>query len=351
MGPTGTTKAIQIHPTRRCNLRCRHCYSSSSPEATDTLAAETLLPAIDGLAAEGYNWASLSGGEPMVYKALPEVLTHVKMAGMQTAVVSNGMLLTPGRLDAIEAVTDLLVISLDGRPASHNRIRNHAKAFDTMAAKLPQLRERQINFGFLFTLTQYNLDELPWVVEFAANMGAGLLQIHPLEAVGNANRQMTDQMPDGIEGAHAWLLAQKFSEMLDDQMALQVDLVHSDALSQQPESFFLGDWRAALEQPLGEQLTPLVIEADGEVVPLQYGFSRDYTLGNLRRDDIRDLKRRWRAGVARRLHRLSREMLEEVNTATPGFFNWYERIAVQAEQRQPSPHLVPLSQLAATAHA
>lgn len=346
MGPTGNTQVVQIHPTRRCNLRCLHCYSSSSPDATESLPAALLRTALDGLYAEGYNWASFSGGEPLVYKALPEVLTHARQLGMQTAVVSNGMLLTRRRLDLIEPAVDLLVISLDGKPASHDRVRNRAKAFETMAARLPELRTRGIDFGFLFTLTQYNLDELPWVVEFAANVGAKLLQIHPLEDFGNAAHQLAGEVPDAIEGAHAWLLADKFRELLGGRLAMQVDLVHTSALEQHPDSFYLGDFDAQAGRPLGEQLSPLVVEPDGKVLPLQYGFARDFALGNLYREGVADLAAVWRENVGPRLHALSRSLHDSLAAETPGFVNWYERMAGQAERPStPMTRRVPLSKL------
>ena len=40
MGPTGKSRIVQIHPTRRCNLRCLHCYSSSGPEVKGELPAD-----------------------------------------------------------------------------------------------------------------------------------------------------------------------------------------------------------------------------------------------------------------------------------------------------------------------
>ena len=36
MGPTGDTyRVLQLHVSRRCNLSCRHCYSTSGPEFRD----------------------------------------------------------------------------------------------------------------------------------------------------------------------------------------------------------------------------------------------------------------------------------------------------------------------------
>lgn len=347
MGPTGITHVVQIHPTRRCNLRCQHCYSSSSPRATESLAGDLLRTALDDLVSEDYNWASFSGGEPMVYAPLPSVLSHAKQVGMNTAVVSNGMLLTPKRLDAIEQVTDLLVISLDGKPESHNRIRNSPKAFDAMTTKLPDLQARGIKFGFLFTLTQHNLDELPWVAEFALNVGAKLLQIHPLQYLGNATKQLPGRAPDTVEGAHAWYLAGKLRDLFADQMAFQVDFVHTDALHRQPDSFFLGECSDRLHGRLGELLSPLVIEPDGEVLPTQYGFHRSYSLGNLRQQRVRDMVTGWRNDTGPRFHALCRQAFESVRGTEQGqFFNWYEQIAAHAQHQartvaQPVPFRAP----------
>ena len=63
MGPTGDKyRVVQIHPTRRCNLRCLHCYSVSAPEERDQLPVPLLLDAVADAAAEGYAVASFFGG-------------------------------------------------------------------------------------------------------------------------------------------------------------------------------------------------------------------------------------------------------------------------------------------------
>ena len=94
---------------------------------------------------------------------------------MRTALTTNGMLLNERRLDALMGVVDLIAISLDGTPAYRNRNRASARAFPTMASHLAGLRARAIPFGFIFTLTQYNIHELDWVASFAMDQGAALL--------------------------------------------------------------------------------------------------------------------------------------------------------------------------------
>src|SRR4249920_1312004 len=142
MGPTGNSyRVLQIHPTRRCNLRCLHCYSSSGPEESSELSIALLRDALTDASEEMYSAVGISGGEPLLYKPLHELLEHAHQSGMKTTVTSNGMLLTEKRLEALRGVVDLLAISLDGVPASHNRMRASERAFDTMVARLEGVRQ------------------------------------------------------------------------------------------------------------------------------------------------------------------------------------------------------------------
>src|SRR5262249_42287984 len=151
MGPTGETyRVLQIHPTRRCNLRCLHCYSLSGPEERESLSLPLLCGAVTDAGQEGYTVVGISGGEPLLYRPLPELLEHAHMCGLITTVTSNGMLLDGQRLARLQGCVDLLAISLDGIPASHNRIRGSERAFETMRARLEGVRQSGIPFGFIF---------------------------------------------------------------------------------------------------------------------------------------------------------------------------------------------------------
>ncbi|MFK7996286.1 MAG: radical SAM/SPASM domain-containing protein [Granulosicoccus sp.] len=333
MGPTGNTRIVQIHPTRKCNLSCKHCYSSSSPQATQALEPGVLEDALDDIAAEGYNWVSFSGGEPLVYDPLPELLSHARQVALKTTLVSNGMLLTGARLDDIENNINALVVSLDGKPESHNRMRNSSRAFEVMEKNLSELRRRGITFGFLFTLTQNNLDELPWVVDFCLQAGATGLLIHPLEITGNATSQLSGKSPDSLESAHAWLVVEHLKKLHKGKLNIQLDLVHTSAIKQNPDQFFLGQQEKPLQGKLSDLLSVLVIEPDGEVVPLQYGFPREFSLGNLQECRISEMVARWQDRIGPEMHTLSSDLYGSlVKTGNGGFINWYEKLDKHARR-------------------
>jgi MoaA/NifB/PqqE/SkfB family radical SAM enzyme len=125
--------------------------------------------------------------------------------GMATNLTTNGMLLDERRVAYLQGAVDFMAISIDGAPASHNRIRGSENAFAGMAARLPIVREAGIHFGFIFTLTGTNVDELEWVARFAFEQGASLLQIHPLEEVGRAQEELHGSEPNDLDRELAWL--------------------------------------------------------------------------------------------------------------------------------------------------
>src|SRR3954470_2762436 len=102
MGPTGAVNVVQIHPTLRCNLRCQHCYSSSSPEARSQLPVELLEGFLAEVGEEGFNAIGISGGEPLTYGPLPRLLASASGHGLFTSVTTNGSLVTRTRLEAIK---------------------------------------------------------------------------------------------------------------------------------------------------------------------------------------------------------------------------------------------------------
>jgi MoaA/NifB/PqqE/SkfB family radical SAM enzyme len=56
---------------------------------------------------------------------------------MRTAVTTNGLLLTERRLSELVGLVDVLAISLDGRPETHDWMRGDRRAFGQMSSRLP----------------------------------------------------------------------------------------------------------------------------------------------------------------------------------------------------------------------
>lgn len=334
-GPAGCLPTLQIHPTRRCNLRCLHCYSDSGPEVSEALDAELVLRVVADAAELGYRVVSVSGGEPLLYEALPEVLRAAHAHGLITTVTTNGMLLDRRRLAMLEPDADLVAISLDGRPESHAEMRANRRALSATTARLRGLRASGIPFGFIFTLTFHNVDELEWAAAFAVEQGAKLFQIHPLEPVGRAARALDGSVPDAQEGAYALIEAARLRDLYGERIQIQVDLATLPAVHDHPEKVFARTDDVCGESTIADLIAPIVLETSGMVAPLQYGFPRPWCFGNVKDAPLRDLAVAWAGSRYEAFRALCREVRDEIlrHPEIP-VLNWYADVH-QAAARVP----------------
>lgn len=331
-------RIVQVHPSRWCNLSCLHCYSSSGPYQTAKLPHDILCAAIQDAAAEGYTWVSVSGGEPLMYGGLLQLLDAARSAGMGTSMVSNGILLDARRIDGLSTRLDLLEISIEGRPELHDGIRGSQGAFRRMAGRLPHLREAGVPFGFVLTLSDESADDLLWVLDFALEQGARALKIHGLGETGRAVVYLRGRTPTSRALA-TWGAVQHLAKAYEDRIAITTDLspittirdLVPELLSQEDPAHWL----------LSQAVSPLVIEDDGTVVPLAYGFPREHALGSMRKIRLGELARRWLANPHgyEQLRSLCRRTYAQVLAEGTEVLTWYREVMRHAMAAPP--FLVP----------
>ena len=234
----------------------------------------------------------------------------------------------------------LLAISLDGVPASHNRMRGRPRAFEQMRGKLERVRAAGLPFGFIFTLTRDNLDELAWVSELACTEGAKLLQIHPLEQVDRA-RDYLLRPPDDLELSFALLEVARQQQQYRDRLTLQFDVADRQLIAREPCRAFAGPAPAAeqaMDSPLVALVSPLVEQEDGWVVPIRHGYGTAHAIAHLDHGTFQAQAARWKRQRHADLVELAQRVLSDIGQ-TPQhlpFTNWYAVITTASAQRRPT---------------
>lgn len=328
-GPGGTTATLQVHPTRRCNLRCGHCYTQSGPDVEETLPVELLTAAVADAAALGYGELAVSGGEPLLYPGLVDLLRAGREAGMLTVVTTNGMPLTARRAHELAPLVDVVAVSIDGTPEHHDTLRGHPGAHAATVRHLAHLRAAGIRFGIIATLTQHNVDQMAAVARLAADEGAALFQIHPLDQQGRAVEAMPEASPDLVELVAA--LVEGTCLRAGHPLEVQVDALLRDDLVAHPELFYATGVPGAGR--LGDWLQTLVVEASGRVVPLTHGFPAALALGDLRGARLGQMATWWSANRAWWFSSLLRQAYDELTSPTAApVVSWYEAVTAIAER-------------------
>jgi 12,18-didecarboxysiroheme deacetylase len=153
--------------TRRCNLRCIHCYSSSQ----NIRYGNELTPAeakamIRDLATFGSPVILFSGGEPLMHRGLPELARYAVDQGMRAVISTNGTLITRQNAAAFKEIgLSYVGVSLDGMKVTHDHFRGVEGAFDTAMKGIRTCRDLGIKVGVRFTINRHNVEDVPAIFD------------------------------------------------------------------------------------------------------------------------------------------------------------------------------------------
>ena len=282
LGPTALP-ILHLHLLRRCNLACRHCYSSSGPSESEELPLGQALLAVDLAAAWGYGHVAISGGEPLLYRHLGAVLDYVHRLGLEASLVTNG--LRAGRPEALELLQQSrnVTVSLDGAAPRHDGMRQREGAFEAALGGLEALSRAGIECGVAYGVTKDNVEDLETVLQIARDAGATYAHVHAVEAAGRAATGLNHSLLDRDDVRRVFVLARLLALQSDrGAVSVHCDLVHRDRVLERPALVYASGHGA---HPLPHaELRPsvLVVEPDGAIVPVCYGFDRAFQIGTIR---------------------------------------------------------------------
>jgi Fe-coproporphyrin III synthase len=153
--------------TRRCNLRCVHCYAQAKDiEFENELSTEEGKNLIDDLAIFGSPVILFSGGEPTLRKDLPELAAYAREKGMRAVISTNGTLIDRDLAKRLKDVgLSYVGVSLDGIRETNDRFRGVKGAFDAALRGLHNCQEEGIKVGLRFTINKQNVKDIPAILD------------------------------------------------------------------------------------------------------------------------------------------------------------------------------------------
>ena len=149
--------------TRRCNLKCVHCYAQAKDmEFKGELSTEEGKALIDDLASFGSPVMLFSGGEPTMRKDLPELAAYAREKGMRAVISTNGTLIDKPLAKKLKEVgLSYVGISLDGIRETNDKFRGMSGAFDAALRGLHNCQDEGIKVGLRFTINKQNVRDIP----------------------------------------------------------------------------------------------------------------------------------------------------------------------------------------------
>ena len=257
--------------TNRCNLSCKHCYVSSSPNGEFGLTAQAIINSAIAFAnAFGRQRLTLSGGEIL---SRQDILPHLQFLAEfhNIYLLTNGTLINKSIACQLRDLPVSFRFGIDGGTAHTHDFMRGSGAFERMIHGLSLLLQNGISsqrIEVFFTATPDNISEIPLLLELAEQYQIPRLIIEPVAVHGRAMEFWSKTLPLG-----------KDTFRIEFQKTI-------DQLSHSP---YANVWKW---HPLREDFSTLTIYYDGRVFPYtpidlldeEYGL-----LGNIKNTSLSEL--------------------------------------------------------------
>jgi len=191
-----TPKWIAWETTRRCNLHCIHCRSSSEQKVNDhpDFSTAEAFRIIDDIASYAKPVIVLSGGEPLIRKDVFDIARYGADKGLRMCLATNGTLVNNETCDKIRTSGIRIVsLSLDGSEESvHDDFRNQKGAFEGTIKAARLFKEHGIEFIINSSFTKRNQEEITKVYRLAKQLGATAWYMFMIVPTGRGEKIMNE---------------------------------------------------------------------------------------------------------------------------------------------------------------
>lgn len=209
---------VWIEITRRCNLRCEHCFVEGGPARNGEMPTSRILSLLDELAEMGIFSVIISGGEPTIHPDFLEIVLYAHRLGFTVSIATNGMALTDRLLKQLPTDDLIISVSLD---AAHGQGGPGESDFDYVTRRLLDVRDRGFNTSIMTTTTHDNVGELNRIIHWAIDHDISLRSV-PFVPSGRGafHRRMLNTVEDVELAARFWLAEEMWERVRDPKLGL-----------------------------------------------------------------------------------------------------------------------------------
>jgi len=163
-------KNLMINITEKCNLTCKHCY------ITDKNPIDSPFDKLKEIIKDFYELQGvklvLTGGEPLLYSHLKELLLYLKDIPLIKVLLSNGVLIkkSPELIDLLRDNYFEVFVSIDGLERTHNDFRD-ANCFQDSIEGIKTLLKEGITVSVNTMVHKQNLNEFDEMFKLFKSLG------------------------------------------------------------------------------------------------------------------------------------------------------------------------------------
>lgn len=214
--------------TRRCNLKCIHCYADSDNMAyPNELTFDEAQTMIRDLGEFKVPVLLFSGGEPLIREDIFEHAALAKSLGMRPVISTNGTLITEKMAQRIkETGFGYVGISLDGIGERNDFFRGKPGAFEAAMRGFDNCVAVGQKCGLRLTLTRHNYHDLDAIFDFIEEHKINRACFYHLVYTGRGSAMTADDLTHEESRRALDLIIDRTADM--HRRGLEVDILTVD---------------------------------------------------------------------------------------------------------------------------
>ena len=183
-------KLLHLCVTDFCQLKCKHCYFGNFNRSKEMSLEEIIIVHNKFFEQRylfsklGYNYIdshlNITGGEPMLYSKLKELIKLLPKHYNTTKFLTNGILYSKEIIKLLINYSNKLIyqISLDGMKESHEFIRG-TNTFDKITSNIKEIRNDfpELNIQISFNVNSKNKNDLPELIPYIKYLGVNSIMM------------------------------------------------------------------------------------------------------------------------------------------------------------------------------
>lgn len=274
---------VEVGPINSCNHKCSFCALDYLKSKGALIDKDILIQTLKDMADFGVKSVMFAGeGEPLLYKPLPEVIQKAKGFGLDTAITTNGVLLTEEKAKSILKNLTWIKFSIDaGTKKTYGQIHgckeeDFEKVINNLrfACGYKNKNNLDCSIGCQVLLIPENINEVEQLILKVKDVGADYIVLKPYSQHPNS----INRLDLNIDNYDKILL-----ELSENYSNENFKVIYRKASVLEIEK------RIGYNKCYGLNFFCL-IDALGNVIPCNIFYEKeDYYYGNLYKNSFRDL--------------------------------------------------------------
>ncbi|GAA1435935.1 hypothetical protein GCM10009641_33340 [Mycobacterium cookii] len=172
-------RQVSVAVTNACDLACSYCYA---PKHRAVLEKSDVFRWMDELDQAGALGVGFGGGEPTLYRHLPEVCAHAaEKTDLAVTMTTHGLRWNADLISRLRGTVNFVRVSVDGVGSTYERLRG--RSFTQLRAALDAIAG-DFRWGINTVINQDTIGDLDALVAVAAEHGASEFLLLPEQPTG-----------------------------------------------------------------------------------------------------------------------------------------------------------------------